>query len=102
MQIHELTALARQMKASDIHISQGLPLMFRIDGKLVEAPVQFDEDATRALIENTLQIPGITIYRLQTICAYYSRSARASALRGLRPARRRPWPSPRRTAPAAV
>ena len=34
MQIHELTALARQMKASDIHISQGLPLMFRIDGKL--------------------------------------------------------------------
>lgn len=54
MQIHELTALARQMKASDIHISQGLPLMFRIDGKLVEAPVQFDEDATRALIENTL------------------------------------------------
>ncbi len=54
MQIHELTALARQMKASDIHISQGLPLMFRIDGELVEAPVQYDEDATRALIENTL------------------------------------------------
>ena len=54
MQIHELTALARQMKASDIHISQGLPLMFRIDGKLVEAPVQFDGDATRALIESTL------------------------------------------------
>lgn len=38
MQIHELTALARQMKASDIHISQGLPLMFRIDGVLREAP----------------------------------------------------------------
>ena len=54
MQIHELTALARQMKASDIHISQGLPLMFRIDGVLVEAPVQFDADATRALIESTL------------------------------------------------
>ena len=33
MQIHELTALARQMKASDIHISEGLPLMFRIDGR---------------------------------------------------------------------
>lgn len=26
MQIHELTALARQRNASDIHISQGLPL----------------------------------------------------------------------------
>ena len=32
MQIHELTALARNSKASDIHISEGLPLMFRIDG----------------------------------------------------------------------
>lgn len=32
MQIHELTALARQMKASDIHLSEGLPLMFRVDG----------------------------------------------------------------------
>ncbi|MDD7639853.1 MAG: hypothetical protein PUJ48_06595 [Subdoligranulum variabile] len=54
MQIHELTALARQRNASDIHISQGLPMMFRIDGVLVEAPVQFDADATRALIESTL------------------------------------------------
>lgn len=54
MQIHELTALARQMKASDIHISQGLPLMFRIDGVLVEAPVQYDADTTRALIESML------------------------------------------------
>ena len=54
MQIHELTALARQMKASDIHISQGLPLMFRIDGVLQEAPVQYDADATRALIESML------------------------------------------------
>lgn len=54
MQIYELTALARQMKASDIHISQGLPLMFRIDGVLREAPVQYDADATRALIESML------------------------------------------------
>ena len=54
MQIHELTALARQMKASDIHISQGLPLMFRIDGVLREAPVQYNADTTRALIESML------------------------------------------------
>ena len=32
MQIHELTALARNSKASDIHISEGLPLMFRSTG----------------------------------------------------------------------
>lgn len=50
MQIHELTALARQMKASDIHISEGLPLMFRIDGRLVTAPVQLSVDETRSLI----------------------------------------------------
>ena len=76
------TALARQMKASDIHISQGLPLMFRIDGKLVEAPVQFDEDATRALIENTL--------------------TRATAKHWTPSGWTRTLPSPRRTAPAAV
>lgn len=50
MQIHELTALARQMKASDIHISEGLSLMFRIDGRLVNAPVQMSADETRSLI----------------------------------------------------
>ena len=50
MQIHELTALARQMKASDIHISEGLPLMLRIDGRLVNAPVQMTPDETRSLI----------------------------------------------------
>ena len=50
MQIHELTALARNSKASDIHISEGLPLMFRIDGHLAEAPVQLSADETRSLI----------------------------------------------------
>ena len=50
MQIHELTALARNSKASDIHISEGLPLMFRIDGHLAEAPVQLAAAETRSLI----------------------------------------------------
>ena len=50
MQIHELTALARNCKASDIHISEGLPLMFRIDGHLAEAPVQLSAAETRSLI----------------------------------------------------
>ena len=50
MQIHELTALARNNKASDIHISEGLPLMFRIDGHLTEAPVQLSAAETRSLI----------------------------------------------------
>ena len=50
MNIHELTALARQMKASDIHLSEGLPLMLRVDGQLVNAPVQLSPDETRGLI----------------------------------------------------
>lgn len=83
MQIHELTALARQMKASDIHISQGLPLMFRIDGVLREAPVQYDADATpRADRKHAGRGPP--------------RGA------GPAPGWTRTLPSPRRTAPAAV
>ena len=39
MQIHELTALARQMKASDIHLSEGLPLMFWVYGRIMEPEV---------------------------------------------------------------
>ena len=50
MNIHELTALARQMKASDIHLSEGLPLMFRVDGRLMQPPVQMSADETRSLI----------------------------------------------------
>ena len=50
MHIAELTALARQMQASDIHISEGLPLAFRIHGRLEPAPVQPSAAETRALI----------------------------------------------------
>ena len=50
MQIHELTALARQMKASDIHLSRGaapdVPGGWAADA----APVQMNADETRSLI----------------------------------------------------
>ena len=54
MQIHELTALARQMGASDIHISQGLPMQFRIHGVLQPAPIQLNDEDTRTLILNMM------------------------------------------------
>ena len=57
MQIHELTALARNSKASDSHISEGLPLMFRIDGHLAEAPAQLSADETRSLILGLMDEP---------------------------------------------
>ena len=50
MQIHELTALARQLHASDIHLSEGLPMQFRINGTLQPAPVQLSPAETRELI----------------------------------------------------
>ena len=50
----QLIEMGRQMKASDIHISAGLPLMIRVDGKLVEAPMQFSAEETEALILSML------------------------------------------------
>ena len=58
MHIAELTALARQMQASDIHISEGLPLTFRIHGRLEPAPVQPSAAETRALILGLLDDAG--------------------------------------------
>lgn len=58
MHIAELTALARQMQASDIHISEGLPLAFRIHGRLEPAPVQPTAAEARALILGLLDEAG--------------------------------------------
>lgn len=58
MHIAELTALARQMQASDIHISEGLPLAFRIHGRLEPAPVQPSAAESRALILGMLDDAG--------------------------------------------
>ena len=58
MHIAELTALARQMQASDIHISEGLPLALRIHGRREPAPVQPSAAETRALILGLLDDAG--------------------------------------------
>lgn len=54
MQINDLTALARELRASDIHISEGLPLQLRVDGKLENAPLQMSSEEARALILSLL------------------------------------------------
>lgn len=47
----ELIELGRKMGASDVHISVGLPVMFRIDGELVEAPVRLgDREAEQEIL----------------------------------------------------
>lgn len=44
----------RQLEASDVHISEGLPMMFRIDGTLVEAPIQMGREETAQTILSML------------------------------------------------
>lgn len=52
MKIDNLIVTARNMGCSDIHISVGMPLMFRMNGRLQQAPQQFsDEDTTAMLLE---------------------------------------------------
>lgn len=49
--IEQLIAMGREMKCSDIHISQGMPLMIRVDGSLQEAPLQYTaEDVERMIL----------------------------------------------------
>ena len=52
MRIDQMIMNARQMGCSDIHISVGMQLMYRINGKLTKAPEQFtDEETEQMLLE---------------------------------------------------
>lgn len=49
--IMEMIQIGRQMKASDIHISAGLPTMMRVDKNMVEAPYSIgEEEATQVIL----------------------------------------------------
>ncbi|MDD3253176.1 MAG: type IV pilus twitching motility protein PilT [Lachnospiraceae bacterium] len=50
----QIIEMGRQMNASDIHISAGLPLMIRVDGTLMEAPIQLPQEETSQLILSML------------------------------------------------
>ena len=54
MQLQELIALARQQGASDVHISESLPVFFRVDGQLRPAPLAQDGQESAALIRSLL------------------------------------------------
>lgn len=53
MQMDQMILMARQMGTSDIHISEGRPLVFRINGALQDAPMQPGEE-TKDLILSLL------------------------------------------------
>lgn len=50
MTLNELILEARARNCSDIHISEGMPLMYRIDGRLVDSQIVLSEDETRGII----------------------------------------------------
>lgn len=54
MDIHTIIAMGRQTGCSDIHLSEGLPMLIRVKGTLVYAPIQPGEEETRQMI---LQMP---------------------------------------------
>lgn len=54
--LEDIILLAREMNASDIHISEGLPMTFRIFGQLKEGPVQISAEETRDMILSVLNV----------------------------------------------
>lgn len=50
----EVILRAREMKVSDIHISSGLDMLFRINGKLTLAPFDLSADETHQMLMDTL------------------------------------------------
>ena len=55
-EIFEIIQEARKRGASDIHISQELPMLFRINGSLGEAGGAMDEEKTRQVILSMLSL----------------------------------------------
>lgn len=54
MQMDQLILQARSQGCSDIHITEGKPLMFRINGRLQEIPAMLSDAETRELIMSVL------------------------------------------------
>lgn len=54
MHIETLIQTGREYKASDIHISEDRPIIFRVDGELLKAPLQMEAWEIRELIFSTL------------------------------------------------
>ena len=54
MNIYELTMLARERQCSDIHLSESLPLMFRIHGQLIYSGIELPPEAKKGMILSLL------------------------------------------------
>lgn len=54
MEIDKIILIARELKASDIHMSAGLPLLFRVHGRLEQAPIQPTEEEINEMLYDLL------------------------------------------------
>lgn len=52
--IDTLAVIAREAKASDIHITEGWPLLMRVDGRLVPMNVPMSDEQVRAMVLDLL------------------------------------------------
>ncbi|MGI6071251.1 MAG: type IV pilus twitching motility protein PilT [Blautia sp.] len=52
--LEEMILQARDMRCSDIHLSEGMPVFYRIDGRLQDAGLLLDDQTVRHLIMDTL------------------------------------------------
>lgn len=50
MDIHTIISMGRQTGCSDIHISEGLPMLIRVRGALEYSPIQLTDEETREII----------------------------------------------------
>ena len=50
MDIHTIISMGRQTGCSDIHISEGLPMLIRVRGVLEYSPIQLTDEETREII----------------------------------------------------
>lgn len=57
--IDQIILMAREAGASDIHISAGLPLLFRINGQLIKAQVQPDKEEVNEMLKGLLKEPDM-------------------------------------------
>lgn len=53
-ELDKIILAAREMKASDIHISAGMPLLFRVNGSLIQAHFQPDTDEVTKMLHELL------------------------------------------------
>lgn len=52
--MEQLILDARRVKASDIHITEGMPVWYRVHGKLTKSQLQFSGEELRALLMGSM------------------------------------------------